>query len=404
MDYIKIGSREHKRASAGVMIGSVVNFALMYAPQPLISLYSRQYHVSPATAGLSISLTTMTLSVCLFFISIFAASWNRKNIMSWSLIITSCCAILTAVLPGFYLFLALRLFQGIAAAGFPSIAMTYLNEEFSPKDIGRVIGYYVSGTAIGGLIGRILTGLLTDILNWHMAFLIEGILSLLLSIWFLLYLPDSNNFNKINVSFRQVSSVLKNTLFNSKLACMYLTGFLLMGCYVTILNYIGYPLTNPPYNLSQTVFGFLFVVNIFGVLSSMIFGRLTDRYSRRVIMAIAIAIFFSGALLTMDGNLIVKIMGVAFVVFGFFAGHSVASGWIGFIAPKDQKGAASSYYLLFYYWGSSVLGWGGGIFLRYFGWNGIVSYICILLIAAVLVSVRPFSRELNSQPDHIASR
>lgn len=379
MDYIKIGSKEHKRACAGVMIGSVVNFALMYAPQPLISLYSQQYHVTPATASLSISLTTMALSVCLFFISIFTGLWNRKKIMSWSLMITSCLTILTAFTPNFYFFLAIRLFKGIAIAGFPSFAMTYLNEEFSSHDIGRVIGYYVSGTAIGGLSGRILTGCLTDILNWHMAFLIEGMLSLLASIWFLLYLPDSNHFKKINTSFRRFVVGLKNTLLNGKLVYMYLTGFLLMGTYVTILDYIGYPLTNPPYNLSQTVFGFLFVVNIFGVLSSVIFGRLADQYSRRLMMAIALIIFFAGALLTLYPNLIVKILGIALVAFGFLAGHSVASGWICFIASKDQKGSASAYYLLFYYAGSSVLSWGGGFFLNVFGWNGIVVYVLSLI-------------------------
>jgi YNFM family putative membrane transporter len=304
--------------------------------------------------------------------------------------------ILSAFTPDFHLFLVLRLFQGIAIAGFPSIAMTYLNEEFSPRDIGRVIGYYVSGTAIGGLTGRILTGCLTDISNWQMAFLIEGILSLSASIWFLLYLPDSNNFNKINISFRRFASGLKNTLLNGRLACMYLTGFFLMGAYVIVLNYIGYPLTNPPYNLSHTVFGFLFVVNIFGVLSSMIFGRLADRYSRRVIMAVALAIFLAGVLLTLNQSLIVKILGIALVAFGFLAGHSVASGWVGFIASKDQKGPASSYYLLFYYVGSSVLGWVGGIFLRAFGWNGVVFCVCASIVIAGLASVRPFSRRLDS--------
>jgi YNFM family putative membrane transporter len=95
----------------------------------------------------------------------------------------------------------------------------------------------------------------------------------------------------------------------------------------------------------------------------------------------------------MDLRFILKILGVTLVAFGFFAGHSVASGWTGFIASKNQKGQASSYYLLFYYLGSSLLGWAGGIFLRPFGWNGIAFYVCILLIAAFLVSVRPFSHE-----------
>ena len=403
MGYIKIGSKEQKRASAAVLIGSIVNFALMYAPQPLISLYSQQYRVPPATASLAISLTTITMSACLFFISLFIGAWNRKSIMSWSLIMTSCFTILTAFIPNFYLFLATRFFEGIAIAGYPSIAMAYLNEEFSPKDIGRVIGYYVSGNAIGGLIGRILTGTLTDIINWHMAFLIQGILCLLASVWFLLYLPASKNFHTVHISFQQFASDLRNTLFNAKLARMYATGALLMGSYITVLNYIGYPLTSPPYNLSQTVFGFLFVVNLVGVVSSMLFGWLADRHSRRIIMAIVLTIFVAGILLTLAPNLIIKIAGVALVAFSFFAGHSVASGWIGFIAPKNQKGQASAYYLFFYYLGASVLGWAGGIFLHSFGWNGIVYYVCILLLLAVLASVRPFSRKLDAEPLHIVS-
>ncbi|MCY9525791.1 hypothetical protein M5W68_11820, partial [Paenibacillus larvae] len=44
-------------------------------------------------------------------------------------------------------------------AGFPSIAMAYLNEEFSPKAIG--MGVYVAGTALGGFLGRVIIGGLT---------------------------------------------------------------------------------------------------------------------------------------------------------------------------------------------------------------------------------------------------
>lgn len=396
MSYIEIGSKEYKKVSAGILIGSIVNFALMYSPQPLISLYSELYHVSPETASLSISLTTITMSVCLFFVSLFISAWNRKLIMSCSLILTSLCAILTAFLPNFYLFLALRLLEGVAVAGFPSIAMTYLHEEFSPRDIGKVIGYYVSGTAIGGFSGRILTGIFTDVLNWHIAFLIQGIICLIASIWFLLNLPESNNFNKTKISIRRLKSVLVYTLFNARLANLYLTGFLLMGAYITILNYIGYPLTRAPYDLSQTAFGFLFVVNLLGVFSSAFFGRLADQYSRKIIMGIALSIFISGALLTLEPFLILKIMGIALVAFGFFAGHAVASGWVGFLASRNQKCQAASYYLFFYYLGASLLGWAGGFFLKPFGWSGIVYYVCILLIIAFLASVKPFSHRLSS--------
>lgn len=391
MKYIEFGSKEQKKASAGVLIGSTITFAIMYSPQPLISLYSKQYHISPSTASLSISLTTIALAFSLFFVSAFAGVWKRKKIMSISLIITSCLSIITSFVQSFPLFLVLRLLEGISVACFPSIAMAYLNEEFSPKDIGRIMGYYVAGTAIGGLTGRIIIGTLTDLTNWHISFLIQGIVSLIGSLWFYRYLPASANFNKAEISLKQWGISIKKTLFNRKLLSMYLTGFLLMGAYITILDYIGYPLTKAPYNLSQTVFGFLFLVNIFGICSSVLFGKLADRYSRTLILGIAIIIALIGGVLTMDGFLFLKIAGVAAIAFGFMAGHCVVSGWIGLLAPKDCKGQASSFYLFFYYTGSSLFGWSGGFFLKFFEWTGLVAYVIILLILAMIISCKPWS-------------
>lgn len=362
----------------------------MYSPQPLISLYSKEYHIAPATASLSISLTTVSLAVSLFFVTMLAGAFDRKRFMSASLMLTSVMTIAASFIQNFSVFLGLRFLEGIAISGFPSIAMAYLNEEFSPRDIGKVIGYYVAGTATGGLIGRLIIGILTDRTNWHVAFLIQGVASLAGTVWFLLFLPDSRNFTKHRVSVERWLDSVKKTLFNPHLWPMYLTGFLLMGAYIAILDYIGYPLMKPPYNLSQTVFGFLFAVNLFGIVSSVLFGQLADRYPRKNVIALTMAIFIAGILLTLHPNLIVKILGVAMVSFGFMAGHSVASGWTGLLADHNCKGQASSFYLLFYYTGSSLVGWSGGLFLSRSGWQGLCVYVSLLLVIAFLIACRPW--------------
>lgn len=401
MAYIELGSKAHIHASAGVLIGSTITFAIMYSPQPLISLYSSQYHIHPETASLSISLTTIALAFSLLFVSMLSSAWNRKRVMSLSLLITACLSIASAFVQSFSLFLVLRFFEGISIACFPSIAMAYLNEEFSPKDIGRVMGYYVAGTAVGGLTGRIIVGVLTDLTNWHISFMIQGLVSLLGSVWFLIYLPESRNFTKVKISVNQLALNMKRSLFNKRLVSMYVTGFLLMGAYITVLDYIGYPLTRAPYNLSQTVFGFLFAVNILGVWSSIFFGKLADYHSRKLMLGLAISIMIIGALLTLNGYLIIKIIGVAGVALGFMAGHSVASSWTGLLAPKDSKSQASSFYLLFYYSGSSLFGWSGGMVLNRFGWKGIVFYVCTLLIGAILVSCQPWVNVRKNVPLNI---
>jgi YNFM family putative membrane transporter len=167
-----------------------------------------------------------------------------------------------------------------------------------------------------------------------------------------------------------------------------------MGAYIMLLNYIGYPLTAAPYHLSQTALGSLFIVNLFGIVSSATFGRLADRHSRPTLMAAACLVFASGALLTLVPNLWVKIAGLAVFVFGFFAAHTIASGWVGVAARSDRKATASSLYLLFYYGGSSVVGWVGGYVWIDSGWLGLVSAICLLIAVCYALSLMA-SREIG---------
>ncbi len=75
---------------------------------------------------------------------------------------------------------------------------------------------------------------------------------------------------------------------------------------------------------------------------------------------------------------------------GFFAAHSVASGWIGPRARR-AKGQASSLYL---YVGSSVAGTLGGLFWHSFGWTGITPFIAALLMLALLVGWRLQQKKL----------
>lgn len=386
MDYIEIGSREYRRALLCMLVGSLVTFATLYCPQPLISVFSEEYHVSPATASFTISFATGALALSMLFVPILTNAWGRKRIMCISLFLTSVLAILSAFCHNFQLLLGLRLLEGISLAGFPATAMAYLSEEFSPHSVGGIMGVYVAGTGVGGFVGRVVIGTMTDLCSWQVALLSLGLFSLLCSIWFWINLPESHNFQRVTLSFAHWSESLKEGLHHKNLLFLYGIGFLAMGAYVTVLNYIGYPLRRPPYFLSQTALGFLFVVNMVGLWSSVLFGKLADRFSRFRVISWAIAIFCGGAFLTLHELLWVKIAGLTIFVFGFFASHAVASGWIGVVAPREIKAQASSLYLLFYYTGSSLIGWSGGFFWTGFGWPGVVGLVTGLLGMAVIMA------------------
>ncbi|CAH0344580.1 MFS transporter [Bacillus sp. CECT 9360] len=385
MEYIEPAGKSYRRTIIALFLGSFVTFADLYSTQPVIPIITEQYNVTPAAASLTLSVATGTLAVCLLILSFLSDNIDRKRIMAASLVLSATLSICVGFTEELYLLLILRALQGAVLAGFPSIAMAYINEEFNPKNLGYVIGIYVSGSSIGGLAGRLLVGTISDYFTWNVAIGCLGFLSLGISVLFWFLLPESKHQNRrSNISIRRLKTSISHTIKNRGLILLYILGFLLMGSFVTVYNYIGIPLMKDPYNLSQTLLSFIFIIYLVGTFSSAWMGKLADRMNRTKVTLSGILLMGIGALLTMCDPLFVKIAGLAMFTFGFFGAHSIASSWVGLFAHKSEKAQASSLYLLFYYAGSSLIGAFGGVFLQQYGWFGVIGLISSLLILAVL--------------------
>jgi MFS transporter, YNFM family, putative membrane transport protein len=376
--YILKGSKDYTHASLSLFLGGFVTFSILYTTQPLLPIFAKEFHVSAPLASLTVSLSTGLLAIAMLVATAISDVIGKKKIMVLSMFFTSFLALLTALSPNFATLLVFRALLGIFIAGVPSIAMAYIGEEFHPKGIGRIMGLYISGTTIGGMAGRILIGVLTDLFTWRIALTVVGGLALIFSILFWMALPKSQHTVKNKPDMKAVWLAYKTHLINKQLISLYFLSFLLMGSFVTLYNYIGFLLVERPYGLSQTLVGFIFIVYIFGTYSSVYMGKKADEYGYSYILKVSLAIMLAGALLSLVPSLIGKIAGLSIFTFGFFASHSIASSWVGEYAV-DYKAQASSLYLLFYYLGSSLIGSFGGYFWIHFQWHGVISLILFLL-------------------------
>ena len=383
MNYIEPAGKSFRKTILALFLGSFVTFADLYSTQPVIPVFAKQFGVSPAMASLTLSFATGTLALCLLLVSFFSENIDRKKIMGTALTLSALLSICVSFIQDdLYILIAIRAIQGAVLAGFPAIAMAYINEEFHPKSLGYVMGIYVSGSSIGGLAGRLIVGVLTDHFSWNIAIGSLGALSLIISLAFWWMLPPSQHAVRVRVSLSRIKTSLINNLRNNRLVLLFGMAFLLMGSFVTVYNFVGIPLMGPPYHLSQTLIGFIFIIYLVGTFSSTWMGKLADQYGRRVVLLIGIAIMLMGALLTLLDPLLLKISGLALFTFGFFGAHSIASSWVGSLADKSEKAQASALYLLFYYAGSSIVGASGGLFLMKFGWGGVISAVSILILLA----------------------
>lgn len=387
MDYIKKGTTEFNKANWALFLAGFITFANLYVSQPLLPTFSEEFHVSPAVASLSLSVTTFALAVSMIIVGSLSESWGRKPLMTISIFAASIITLALAFSPNFETILVLRVIQGVVFAGLPAIAMAYLGEEVDPPSLGVAMGLYISGNSVGGLSGRVIIGTFTDLYSWKVGMIVLGILSIIISVMFVMMLPKSKHFTPRPLQIKALTKSLIQHLKDPSMLCLFGISFVLMGSFVTLYNYIGFKLMAPPYNLSAAIVGWIFVIYLVGTFSSAWFGSLADKYGRQKMLLTAIAIMLVGAILTLNGLLSMKIIGITVFTFGFFAAHSIASGWVSRRATHD-KAQASSLYLFFYYFGSSVGGTVGGVFWMRYGWIGVIAMIMVfLLIACTLTFV-----------------
>jgi len=369
-----------------MFFGGFSCFALLYSVQPLLPLFAQEFALTPAQSALSLSVSSGALAVSLLASSVISDRCGRKALMVAALVIAALMTLLCALARDYGQLLAARALLGLALGGMPAVAMAYLGEEMEPGSLGLSIGLYISGSAFGGMAGRVLSSVLSDYANWRVALAAMGVAGLLAAIEFWRSLPESRRFRAAPSDWRSLPASVRQHFADDGMPWLFALAFLLMGCMVSTYNYIGYRLLAAPFGLRHSAVGAISLLYLLGIWSSVWAGRLADRYGRRGVLWMIIGLMLGGLVLTLSGALWLVLAGLALFTFGFFAAHSMTSSWIGRRARAPQA-LASALYLFFYYLGASVVGWAAGILWARLGWGGVVALLAACLSAAIAIAL-----------------
>jgi MFS transporter, YNFM family, putative membrane transport protein len=386
-EYLRRGTPKFRQANLALFAAGFATFALLYCVQPLMPVFAAEFGVSAAASSLSLSLTTGVLAPMLIVASSLSEAGSRKSVMALSLTASAALSLVAALAPDFSWLLLARALEGVALSGLPAVAMAYLGEETHPRAIGLAVGLLVAGNGFGGMAGRFGAGVITDLASWRMALGLIGLLGLVSAAVVWHYLPPSAHFRPRRLALADLMRPLLGHLADPGLRWLFVLGFLLMGGFVTLYNYIAFLLLAPPYGLSQTAVGAIFAVYLIGMAGSTLAGQLADRLGRRRVLGAAVALMLAGVLLTAESHLVAILVGFAVMTFGFFGCHAIASSWVSRRA-RDAKAQAASLYLFTVYLGSSVAGSSGGLVWSRFGWEGVVALVVALVAAGLLISFR----------------
>jgi len=394
----QVGEPGFRRAATAVFLAGIAVFVSLYAPQALLPELARSFDVSPAASTLAISVGTGALAVGLLVLGPLSDRRGRTGILHASLAAAAVLAVLIALAPSWWVLLVLRGLQGFALAGLPAVAVAYLREELHPGVSGRAIGLYVSGTAIGGLSGRLIAGFLTELGGWRTALGGAAAVAVGCAVAVRLLLPPSRRFTRVPREGRLLRQ-LGSAFTDPALLALYGVAALLMAGNVAVYNAVTFRLESAPYSLTPALAALVFLAYLLGSVSSPTAGWLADRVGRRVVVPLCVVVMGAGIALTLPAPLWCVIAGVCVLTVGFFAAHGVANGWVAVRAQLGGRpvGQAASLYSFWYYVGSSVGGTLAGQAWQDAGWSGVAllaggSTLAALLLTLVLGRTRSLER------------
>ncbi|WP_455603184.1 MFS transporter [Acinetobacter pecorum] len=383
--HIEYGSSAFKAVLFSLFLAGFAIFSSLYCVQPMMPILADYFHISPTQSSFPLSFSTIALAVGLIFTGLISDRFGRKPIMVWSLFSVSVLLLLSAVLPVWSVFLATRILIGLTVSGVAAVAMTYIGEEVAAKDIGLAMGLYISGTAIGGMSGRLIAGVLVDFISWQSATLIIGLINLCIATIFYFLLPKSRNFQAYPIKLSRFLTAFQHNLSDPKLRILFLQGFILMGCFVSVFNYLSYRLIQSPFELSHVWIGVISITYLAGIYSSPRAAAWSQKFGRFQVLVAMLASMLLGLVLMLVNSLVLVFIGLLIFTFAFFAAHSTASSWVS-VQSLQYRAVGSSLYLFCYYLGSSVLGSFSGLVWEKAGWLGLSVFIGIILVIGLLVA------------------
>ncbi|WP_298176197.1 MFS transporter [Saccharomonospora sp.] len=374
-----------RRVTVAVAAAGICSFSLLYAPQPLLPQLAAEFGLDPGAASLAVSMGTGGLAAAVVPIAALSEIVGKRPVIVVSVLASALLGLLLPLAPSYEVLLVLRVLQGVAIAGFPGVAAAYLTELLGRAGVAGAVGAMVAGNTVGGMLGRLVAGGVTEPLGWHGALAVVGGIGLLCALLTVAVLPRSPRRDRdkrsepLGAQLRAVLSGFRIGLRRPVLWAQYGVALLAMGSFVALYNAAGFRLTGEPLNLSPAVASLVFLCYAMGSVSSATAGRLVARFGRMRCLLMSLALTAVGAAATVASSLAVVIVG--FVVFtgGFFAAHAVANGWAAAEAPTSARASASGLYTLAYYLGSSVGGTVGSVVYGHAGWAWLVGTVAVWL-------------------------
>ena len=367
-------------------IGLIGMFAFLqvYSIQAILPVLMMDFTATEVQAGMIVGATILAIAIMSPFLGMLSDAVGRKSFIVGALLFLAIPTALIAQSPNIGWMGMWRFMQGLSVPGITVVTIAYIGEEFEGRALTELMSFYVSGSVLGGFMGRFLLGHLHELIGWRAGYYVMAGMTLIGALWVGKMLPASRHF-VANPNFRSAMQTLGEHLVNRYVVTSYLLGacvlFSLVGCF----TFINLHLADTPYELSTGALANIFAVYLIGVVITPLSTTLLRRFGSARTVRVAVIISMFGVLLTLVTPLWGIVLGLAIMSSGVFITQAAT---ISYIAVNVKKGRslASGLYYMGYYAGGTMGAWLCGIAYARGQWSLTVWLLLFVQVLALLVA------------------
>jgi predicted MFS family arabinose efflux permease len=355
-------AKEQTKSTRSIPMASLIGvgaagfsaFLNLNATQPILPMLLAAFDSSKAAVSLTVSMPALGVALAAPFIGLFADKIGRKRVIVPAMFLLTLPTFLAGCSGNLNELIFWRFIQGLILPAIFAVAMTYVGEEWEFSGLGQAMTTYAAGNVMGGLLGRLISGLVASHFGWRASFFVLALANVIAAAIAWKLLPSSKKFNKHKHRLTY-SQTIRGHLVNKELISVCLLGSNMMFAGVAIFTYVIFHLSQPPYSLSTVALSWIFSISLVGALILPHAGKLMDKYGMRPVIMVTLAISAMGLILTLVPNLIVVITGLTISSTALLVSQSATTSSLKQFT-KYGNSSASGLYVFFYYVGGCLGG------------------------------------------------
>nr|WP_276311760.1 MFS transporter [Staphylococcus haemolyticus] len=302
-------------------IAGIIVMSSLYTAIPLTAEFAKDFKIPQSIATLNGVAFSVTYSVsCLFYGTISEKYGRIRTILFGICGLVMICMVIGFV-HSFAILVVLRAIQGIFAAAFSPISITYVTETYSPIKRMTAISFISTSFMLSGIIGQNLSEIIVGFSNWHMVYFTLTVLYIILAFVIHRQIPESPMKNP-NIQLLKFFNNFSDFKTNKAVLLCYGVSLTLLTMFISMYTVFNNYVTSDTIGGDETTAINAKLFGIIGMLLSLIAGRISDRIGvKNLILSALVVSTVALILMSVTTNIVLLIIwsvlfvsGIAFAI------------------------------------------------------------------------------------------